>query len=201
MHSKYDDLGASISGELDVEAVARRRGVPPEEASEWRRLFLAGARAARAGRRARLRGRLFKLAGIGAVGLVLLVAREASSSACVWDLPGPLSTLCQDGPAVAHKLNGNFRQIADWLEGKIGPAGGADVIAHDISAKNVSASGSLKVRERPVTLDVTACAMSSSVDCCPKGYERDGQELNANAPACWFGEAAPRIFLCRSYAR
>ncbi len=63
-----------------------------------------------------------------------------SQSTCNQTLPAPLTTFCPGDPASAAQVNGNFQQIVDWLQAKVGAVSAAGVSTPTVTATNVNAT-------------------------------------------------------------
>jgi hypothetical protein len=76
----------------------------------------------------------------------------SQSSPCSPLLPAGMKTFCPNTPAVATEVNGNLKQLYDWLSQKVGTPGSPDVtvtgnltVNGTISAPQAKLAGSLSV--------------------------------------------------------
>ncbi len=125
------DLVSLIAGDLDIETLASRHGVTPEEAVRWREAFLAGMRASVSGQAMTRppRHRIVMVAGA-------LLATAAFAQMLVSFNPNEA--------AMASSVNGNFNLLKTWLEAKVGPVTNTNIVTSgNVTAANVTASGKL----------------------------------------------------------
>lgn len=133
-----------LADRATVEEVAREFGVSTDEVTQWKALYLDGAAGAAARRRP---VRAFGVGRSVAIGLSCVLVSTVgwvdyarSQSTCNQTLPAPLTTFCPGDPASAAQVNGNFQQIVDWLQAKVGAVSAAGVSTPTVTATNVNAT-------------------------------------------------------------
>lgn len=133
-----------LADRTTVAEVAREFGVSTDEVTHWKALYLDGAAGAAARRRP---VRAFGVGRSLAIGLSLVLVSTVgwvdyarSQSTCNQTLPAPLTTFCAGDPASAAQVNGNFQQLVDWLQAKVGAVGTAGVTTPTLTATNANAA-------------------------------------------------------------
>ncbi len=104
-------------------------GVPVAELELWRAMYEATSADAEQ-RSAKTRVQV--VAGL-AMALALgtyFLSGDAWAQACPQTLPSPMVTFCPDAPALAQQVNGNFQQLATWVQQKVGPLGSSNVVVN-----------------------------------------------------------------------
>lgn len=128
-----------IAEGIPLDELAKRSGVPLGDLELWQALY--GAAQADLARRQSRQGRRLKQAGLVLAAMVVLAGSWATAQAtCTQTLPSPLTTFCPNAPAVAGAINGNFQQLVDWLQLKVGTVGNNNVTTGTLTASSVSAS-------------------------------------------------------------
>jgi hypothetical protein len=141
MLDSIDSLEAVASGRISLAQAATALGCSEAEvARQVELLKLASALAQR--QWAALRRKAWRsVAGVAAV-LTLTssvwLTRNAWAAGCTQTLPAPLVTFCPDDPALASQINGNFQQLATWLQTKTGT-----LTDGTLSNANITATGTL----------------------------------------------------------
>lgn len=126
------DIAALLRGTVTTRALAERHHVSEADVELWKELVLRGLEARP--RRSRA------LPALAAAGLLVVgvLATRAFAGTCASTLPAPLVTLCQNEPALASELNGNFNQLVTWVQQKVGTVGTAGITTTSINASSIS---------------------------------------------------------------
>lgn len=132
--ARTEDLLALLAGTTTDVDVAAKHQVSVTEVQEWRRLFADGLALRRQSRRP-LR---WVLGGV--VAAMLFVSSVAVGQVtCSQTLPSPMTTFCQDAPALAGQVNANFQQLVTWSRQKLGTEGNANIaITGNVTLSNTS---------------------------------------------------------------
>ncbi len=134
-----------LAGRTTASRAAEELGTTEENVHEWTALYLDGAlhavaRPASASRTV-ARALRFLAPAAALVSLLVFVGHARSQGPdCPQTLPAPLVTFCPQSAARASQVNGNFQQIVDWIEQKIGSVTSAGVMTTTVNAGAVNAT-------------------------------------------------------------
>jgi transposase-like protein len=126
---RVDTLSAALRSGRSLSELSAELGVPVTELELWRAMYEATQQEAE--RRA-AKTRVQMVAGL-AVALALgtfFFSGDAWAQSCPQTLPAPMITFCPDAPALAQQVNGNFQQLATWVQQKVGPLGSNNVVVN-----------------------------------------------------------------------
>lgn len=126
---RIDTLSAALRSGRSLADLSAELGVPLTELELWRAMYEASQQEAE--RRA-AKTRVQVVAGL-AVALALgtfFFSGDAWAQSCPQTLPSPMVTFCPDAPALAQQVNGNFQQLATWVQQKVGPFGTSNVVVN-----------------------------------------------------------------------
>lgn len=142
MTVQLDTLEEVAAGRLTVAQSAATLGLTPADVTrQLEMLGLARAMAKREIRAAKrqLGARVVALVAVLAVTSTLWFTRAAwAQAACSQTLPTPLRTFCPNDPALATEINGNFQQVINWVQAKIGPIGTPNISTASVSTTSLS---------------------------------------------------------------
>lgn len=146
---KVETLEQLAAGRLSISAAAATLNLSEAEVVQWQELYALSAEIAARGERARSMrvGRATRRAALAVTATVVIGIGFSAShtawaqSACASTLPSPLVTFCPDSPALASNVNGNFQQVVNWVQEKVGTVGTPNVtMTGSLTAPNITAS-------------------------------------------------------------
>ena len=169
-----------LAGRSTVEDVAKAHGASEQEVLAWKELYLNGAESALSSRDKprRQQGWIVGSAVAMVAALGWIGHARSQDAACPQLLPAPLVTLCANTPARASEVNGNFQQIVDWIEDKVGA-----VTAGGVTASSVQATTSVTTPTANVT-NVNAVRVSSQAYV-PQAADWSSQGVGAGGAAVY----------------
>lgn len=175
-----------LEGRSSLDEVAARHGLAPGELEQARELFVAGLRSAGPSRRA-LNPWRRRFAVMGLAGVLVTGAAWAQ-----------LTPFVGGQPALASQVNGNFTQLQQWLEQKVGTAGQATVrIASADAVTATSGSGAVVIGDPSAdNLALDPNDVQARV-----GATTGSLGLNANGGFVTIGNSASTVLIRGSLAR
>lgn len=126
---RVESLSAALRSGRSLSDLSAELGVPVSELELWAAMYEA-TQAQAEQRAARTRVQVVAALAATLALATFFFSGEAWAQSCPQTLPAPMVTFCPDAPALAQQVNGNFQQLATWVQQKVGPLGNGNVVVN-----------------------------------------------------------------------